>query len=97
MGEIFIDGNKPRTYSTYVDERQKENRKEFIGFLEENGYVLDSDEKRSKDDIIDGVLPICVDPVNKEYRMMGSITTAACAAQQKILISKEDFIKSYIK
>ena len=96
MGEIFIDGNKPRSYNVYVDERDKKNRIEFIEFLEENGYNLDKDEKRSKETIIEAILPIDVDPTNKEYRMMGNVTCAACAAQQKLLISKEEFCKRYI-
>ncbi len=96
MGEIFIDGNKTRAYNVYVDERQKENRAEFIEFLEENGYNLDKDEKRSRATIVEGILPIDVDSINKEYRMMGNITCAACAAQQKLLLSREEFIKRYM-
>ncbi len=96
MGELFFEGNKPRTYNVYVDEREKKNREEFIEFLELKGYNLDKDEKRSKETIVEGILPIDVDPVNKEYRMMGNITCAACAAQQKRLISREEFLKRYM-
>ncbi len=96
MGEIFIDGNRPRNYNVYVDERKKENRQEFIVFLELNGYNLDKDEKRSRDTIVEGILPIDVDPINKKYRMMGNITCAACAAQQKLLLSREEFLKRYM-
>ncbi len=96
MGEIFIDGKKSKTYNVYVDEREKMKRLEFIVFLELNGYNLDKDEKRSKETIAEGFLPIDIDPVNKEYRMMGNVTCAACAAQQKLLISKEEFCKRYV-
>ena len=96
MGEIFIDGEKHRTYNIYVDEREKEKRLEFIVFLELNGYNLDKDEKRSRETIAESILPIDVDPENKEYRMMGNVTCAACAAQQKLLISKEEFCKRYV-
>ena len=96
MGELFIDGNKPKTYNVYIDEREKKNRLELIVFLELNGYNLDKYEKRSKETIVEGILPIDVDPINKGYRMMGNVTCAACAAQQKLLIGKEEFCRSYV-
>ena len=61
-----------------------------------NGYNIDKDETRSKETIVEGFFPIDVDPVNKEYRMMGNVTCAACAAQQKLLISKDEFIEKYM-
>lgn len=94
MGEVFI-GGKQKTYNVFVDEREKVKRLEFIVFLELNGYSLDKDEFRSKETIAESFLPIDVDPVNREYRMMGNITCAACAAQQKLLISKEEFCQRY--
>ncbi len=96
MGELFIDGNKSKTYNVYIDEREKKKRLELIEFLELNGYNLDKYEKRSKETIVEGILPIDVDPINKEYRMMGNVTCAACAAQQKRLISGEEFLKRYM-
>ena len=96
MGEVIIQDEKHEFYGVFVDERNKEKREEIIDILEVNGYNLDSDESRSKETIIDGFLPIVVDSINKEYRMMGNVTVAACAAQQKLLISKEDFVNRYI-
>ena len=96
MGEIFINGERTKSYNVFVDEREKGKRLEFIVFLELNGYNIDKDETRSKETIVEGFLPIDVDPVNKEYRMMGNVTCAAAAATQKLLISKDEFCKKYM-
>lgn len=97
MGEIFVNGKTSRSYNIFVDERERKKRLEFIEFLEGNGYNLDKDEFRSKETIVEGVLPIDVDPKNKEYRMMGNVTCAAAAASQKLLISKDEFCQKYIE
>ena len=87
---------KRTTNNVFVDERNKEERKNFIRILEENGYSLDKDETRSIDTIIDWVLPIEIALKNKEYRMMGNITCAAAAVTQRLLISKEEFYQKYM-
>ena len=93
MGEIFLNGEKPKTYNAFVDERNSDLRKEIIEFLERKGFVLDPDERRGRDAIIEGFLPITFDSGSMEYRMMGNVTCAAAAASQGCLMNREEFYR----
>ena len=74
-----------------IDERNKEERRGIIKFLEDMGYSLEAKEQRSKKEIIDSFLPIYVDKTGKNFWMMGNITCAAAAVSSKKLIKKELF------
>lgn len=45
--------------------------------LESKGYIIDNEEFRGRDGIINGNLPIGVNTVSKTYNMMGNVTCAA--------------------
>ncbi len=74
-----------------IDERNKEERRGIIKFLEDMGYSLEAKEQRSKKEIIDSFLPIYVDKTGKNFWMMGNVTCAAAAVSSKKLIKKELF------
>ncbi len=63
----------------FVRTEDREERQELITLIEKNGYELDRDECRSKDEILDGFLPIDVNPIDRNYRMIGNFTCAAAA------------------
>ena len=78
-----------------IDERKPEYRREIIEILEKNGYNLDKNEFRSRENIIEAYLPIVINFDTKEYRMMGNVTCAAAAASGKGLKTKEEFYKYF--
>ena len=75
----------------YVDERKPEYRRKIIEFLEKNGYRLQKDEFRGREEIIEAVFPIAVNEETKEYRMMGNVTCAAAAGASGCLKTREEF------
>ncbi len=77
----------------FVRENDTNKRREILECLENMGYRLDESEPRTRQEIIDSVLPITVDEKKKEYRMMGNVTCAAAAASSGCLITREEFFK----
>ena len=80
----------------FVKVKEQKERIGILSFLEDNGYMLDSAEPRSKETIIDSILPITVDPADKTYSMMGNVTVAAAAASGGALITKEELFKQFM-
>lgn len=74
-----------------IDERNKEDRRGIIKFLEDMGYHPEEKERRSRKEIIESFLPIYVDKAGKNYWMMGNVTCAAAAVSSKKMIKKESF------
>ena len=72
-----------------------EERREMLAFLEEKGFVSDKDEFRSKEEIISSFLPIVVNIMEKNYRMMGNVTCAAAAASSRCMFTKDEFYERY--
>ena len=72
-----------------------EERREMLAFLEEKGFVSDKDEFRSKEEIISTFLPIVVNVVERNYRMMGNVTCAAAAASKGCMFTKDEFYERY--
>ena len=81
---------KEKTSSIFVREKNCECRKEIITFLEERGYFRAEHECRSKQEIIDGILPIVLDRQKREFSMMGNVTCAAAAVSSGCMITKEE-------
>ena len=79
----------------YVREKDPDGRREILEFLENMGYRLDEEEPRTRQEIIESVLPITVDRKNKEYRMMGNVTCAAAAVSSGRMITKEEFFEQF--
>ena len=75
----------------YIGDKSKAEGKDYAAFLEDMGYSLEEKERRSKKEIIDSFLPICVDKTGKNFWMMGNVTCAAAAVSSKKLIKKELF------
>ena len=75
----------------HVRTKNTEERRELIEFLETHGYRLDPKEFRSKEDILNGSLPISVDLNGGKYNMMGNVTCAAAAAASGVLKTLEEF------
>ena len=73
-----------------VREKERGARQEILAFLEEHGYVKDEGDPRTKEEMVDSVLPFIIDKTKKKYRMMGNITCAAAAASSGTpMVSKE--------
>ena len=79
----------------FVREKDPDGRREILEFLENMGYRLDEEEPRTRQEIIESVLPITVDRKNKEYRMMGNVTCAAAAVSSGRMITKEEFFEQF--
>ncbi len=74
----------------YVFEKESEARQKIIEYLEGLGFKLARDEFKTRQEIVDGSLPIIVDKEAREYHMHINVTTAACAAQCSQIITAED-------
>jgi len=61
----------------FVRGKGNKNREKILDLLESKGYIIDNEEFRGRDGIINGNLPIGVNTVNKTYNMMGNVTCAA--------------------
>ena len=80
----------------FIKEKDADNRKEILEFLETKGFRLDEDEFRDKQEIIDSVLPVSVNTEEMTYKMMGSITSAAAASSKGVLMTREEFYEQII-
>ncbi len=69
----------------------QESRREIIEYLTKEEYTLDPTENRTRDEIIESILPLYVDKTSKTYWMMGNITCAAAASSSGEMINKEKF------
>lgn len=76
-----------------VDERRPETRIEILDYIERKGYQIEEDESRTREEIVNGLLPLVIDTNTKTYRMMGNVTCAAAAVSSGHLIKKEMFYK----
>ena len=79
----------------FVGAKGREERQKLIIFLEDNGFRLDADECRSKEEILDDFLPIIVNVEEKNYRMIGNVTCAAAAVQGGGVKTAEEFYKQF--
>lgn len=79
----------------FVREKDPDGRCEILEFLEGMGYKTDEEETRTRQEIVESVLPITVDKRNKEYRMMGSVTCAAAAVSSGRMMTKEEFFRQF--
>ncbi len=78
----------------FVGAKGREERQELITFLVDNGFQLDPDECRSTEEILDGFLPIDVNPTDRKYRMVGNVTCAAAAVSSGKLMTAGEFLRS---
>lgn len=85
-----MDKNK-KGVKSYIDEKDLLEREKLISFLEKAGFVLDADEFRGRQGIIEGSLPVTVDMAKRTYRMMGNVTSAAGAASSGRIMTTEEF------
>lgn len=79
----------------YIDEKDPAKREKLISFLEEGGYDFDDEELRSRQEIIEGILPIMVNMAERIYRMMGNVTCAAGAASSGRVVTTEEFYEYF--
>ena len=75
----------------YVDIRNKQERQQFIEFLEKQGFLCEEDEAINREEAISSILPITVDLDTKIYGHMGNITCAAAAVTSRALITVDEF------
>ena len=78
----------------FVRAEGREERQELMTFLENNEYELSREEYRSKDEILDGFLPIAVNLKEQRYQMMGNVT---CAAAISVMKTTDEFYKEFEK
>ncbi len=79
----------------FIDVRDKEERIRIIDMLDKDGFVVNQNATRTKQEIIEAVLPLVVDIRNKSYDMMGNVTCAAAAVSCGALMKADDFCKYY--
>ncbi len=89
---IVIDDLKLRLF---IDARNKDERAGIIDMLEKDGFVTDKNAVRTKQEIIEAVLPLVVNLREKSYDMMGNVTCAAAAVSSGTLMKAEDFCRYY--
>lgn len=75
----------------YVRAKGREERQELITFLEDKGYQLDPAECRTKEQVLDDILPIDINPDEQKYRMIGNVTCAAAAVSSGKMMTTEEF------
>ena len=81
----------------YVFEKESEVRQKILEYLEGLGFKLAGDEIKTRQEIINGSLPIIVEKKAREYHMHINTTTAACAAQCNQIITAEDLYKMHLE
>ena len=84
MKQVITDfadktGSTGKKVSPYIDVRYKGGRAKIIEMLEKDGFVISKEAVRTKQEIIDAVLPLKIDMKDKTYDMMGNTTCAAAA------------------
>ena len=95
--KAFTDEKAPagRKIRPFVDARDREKRAGIIDMLEKDGFVISNDAVRTRQEIIDAVLPLVVDIPGKSYDMMGNVTCAAAAVSCGALMDADDFCRYY--
>ncbi len=88
-------GKNNERITAYIGEKNPAEREKLICFLEKEGVVLDTDESRGRQEIVEGILPIAVNIEARTYRMMGNVTCAAGVASSGRIVKAEDFYESY--
>ena len=81
----------------FIDARDKEERARIIEMLENDGFILREEAVRTKQEIIEAVLPLMVNMKDKNYDMMGNTTCAAAAYSSGALMGADDFCRYYKK
>ena len=84
-------GRTGKRIRQFIDIRDKDERAGFIDMLEKEGFVIDKNAVRTKQEIIDSVLPLVVNLSKKSYDMIGNATCAAAAVSCGALMGAEDF------
>ena len=87
-------GSMGRNVHPYIDVRYKGGRAKIIEILEKDGFVISDNAVRTKQEIIEAVLPLKVDMKEKTYDMMGN-TTCAAAARSGGLMGANYFYRYY--
>ena len=79
-----------------IREKESDARQEILDFLEEQGYVKDETDPRTKEEMVESILPIVIDKAGKKYSMMGNITCAAAAVSSGVpMLSKAEFYAEF--
>ncbi len=79
----------------FVDVKDKAKRLEFIEFLLENRFTIDSKDGKSKDWLIDSGLPLIINYKDKSIDRFDSAKKVASLIKNKELSSVEDFYGCY--
>ena len=79
----------------FVRGKGNKNREKILDLLESKGYIIDNEEFRGRDGIINGNLPIGVNPNAKTYNMIGNITCAAALCTQGGLWEDDKFFEYF--
>lgn len=78
-----------------VKEKESIFREDIIEFLEARGYILDKNEPRSRQEIIDYFLPIIIYPAEKTFAMIGNVTCAAAVSSTGRLSTRQEFFADF--
>ncbi|MBR6488429.1 MAG: hypothetical protein IKT20_05925 [Clostridiales bacterium] len=79
----------------YVKLKGEENRKEFIKFLEKNGYKCEEDSYTTRESTIGSRYPVKVDLGRKVYGHIHNITCAAAAEASMRVFRLEGFLEFF--
>ena len=80
----------------FVREKDSDARRELLDYLEDQEYVKDETDPRTKEEMVESVLPLVIDKAGKKYSMMGNITCAAAAVSSGVpMLSKAEFFAEF--
>ena len=79
----------------FVKPTDKEQRIEFVEYLEAHGYNCEESKVLTRAVILESRFPIIVQVKDMTYSVLGNTTCAAGAASCNKIISVEEFLKPY--